>query len=144
MNWADSVDLISFEDAWKTWDKYYRKKYQSKLNLNRFLFACLSGEYQDMTVSTFIKMAPENADFDLINIQAATPNQTYPHKPRGNHDLKSVKYHMKTKKCLSPIILIKSGEKLILLDGMHRVVAAKFRKSKIRILIAENIKLQEI
>lgn len=47
-------------------------------------------------------------------------------RPRGQKDLDSVNYHRKQiKKGLpvEPIWLIKKNEKLILLDGVHRIVA---------------------
>lgn len=56
-------------------------------------------------------------------------SKAYPIKdrPRGDRDLKSVKYHrMKIQKVgsVEPVWIYKKGRKNILLDGVHRVVAS--------------------
>lgn len=46
-------------------------------------------------------------------------------RPRGDDNLKSIKYHQKNirKEIFSPIWVIKKDGKYILLDGTHRIVA---------------------
>ena len=48
-------------------------------------------------------------------------------RPRGKHDISSVKYHQKQiqqGKDISPIWIIQKNNKYILLDGAHRIVAS--------------------
>jgi hypothetical protein len=48
-------------------------------------------------------------------------------RPRGKHDISSVKYHQKQiqqDKDISPIWIIQKNNKYILLDGAHRIVAS--------------------
>jgi ParB-like chromosome segregation protein Spo0J len=67
-----------------------------------------------------------------------TAEDFYPKNDRNTNrtdDIKSVKYHVNTFNQVSPIVIIKKNNKYIKLDGVHRLVAAKIRKSKIRVLI---------
>lgn len=55
--------------------------------------------------------------------------KAYPlqNRPRGSHDISSVKYYQKQiqqKNEITPIWMIKKNDKYILLDGAHRIVAS--------------------
>ena len=78
-------------------------------------------KYKIITVNQYISMEPENGG--LHRLKAKTPEKAYEDKPRGENDIKSVYYHMTTKECISPIILIKVKDRfgnirLIELDGV--------------------------
>jgi len=133
IEWSKNVDIITFDNAWHTWNTFARKKYKPSLTFEKFYKAAFKGQYKDVTVAQFLRMKPQNAG--VHRFQAKTPKEAYPDKPRGEKDLKSILYHMRTKNCISPIVLIRAKGKLIKLDGVHRALAAKFRRSKIRMLI---------
>jgi hypothetical protein len=61
--------------------------------------------------------------------------KAYPinNRPRGNSDIRSVKYYqkqIKEKKEVTPIWIIEKNKKYILLDGSHRIVASYIEKCK--------------
>tara|TARA_Y100001958_G_scaffold159887_1_gene163959 strand:- start:3103 stop:3537 length:435 start_codon:yes stop_codon:yes gene_type:complete len=65
----------------------------------------------------------------------STAKRAYPmnDRPRGEDDIKSVKYFLKTlksKKSIPPISILKRRTKHILLDGAHRIVATYIAKRK--------------
>jgi hypothetical protein len=71
-------------------------------------------------------------NFDPIRLQKSAV-KAYPlnNRPRGNNDIKSVKYHQKQlqqKKDIQPIWLLQKEGKYILLDGAHRIVASYIEK----------------
>ena len=52
-------------------------------------------------------------------------------RPRGNNDIRSVKYYQKEiqqNKNITPIWMIQKNKKYILLDGAHRIVASHIEK----------------
>jgi hypothetical protein len=67
-------------------------------------------------------------NFDINRLQK-TAIEAYPlnNRPRGENDIKSVKYYQKqiiNKKQIQPIWIISKNKKYILLDGAHRIVAS--------------------
>ena len=61
--------------------------------------------------------------------------KAYPlhNRPRGNADIRSVKFHQKIiqqKKEINPIWILKKDGKVILLDGAHRLVASHIENKK--------------
>jgi hypothetical protein len=71
-------------------------------------------------------------NFDPIRLQKSAV-KAYPlnNRPRGNNDIKSVKYHQKQlqqQKDIQPIWLLQKEGKYILLDGAHRIVASYIEK----------------
>ena len=74
-------------------------------------------------------------NLNVNRLQATSIQEAYSDMPRGIDDIKSVKYHMKNKNT-SPCIIVNYMNRLILLDGMHRLVAASLiKKRKIVILM---------
>jgi hypothetical protein len=72
-------------------------------------------------------------NFDPIRLQKSAV-KAYPlnNRPRGNNDIKSVKYHQKQlqqQKDIQPIWLLQKEGKYILLDGAHRIVASYIEKN---------------
>ena len=65
----------------------------------------------------------------------STAKRAYPinDRPRGEDDIKSVNYFVKTlksKKSIPPISILKRRNECILLDGAHRIVATYIAKRK--------------
>jgi hypothetical protein len=64
-----------------------------------------------------------------------TAVKAYPidNRPRGDTDIKSVKFYQKqlqNKKEIDPIWIIKKNDDYILLDGVHRIVASYIENKK--------------
>lgn len=142
MKWSKYIDIVTFNDSFETWNKYFKNDINPKITFYKFYQMSLMCEYLNLSVDEYIKMKPENSG--LNRLRKKTVEEAYNDKPRGDDDIKSVYYHMLTKKCVSPIVLIKVKDKknktrLIKLDGVHRLVAAKFTNSQIRVLIINAI-----
>jgi len=76
---------------------------------------------------------------ELINFNPQRLQKTavkaYPldNRPRGDIDIKSVKFYQKQlqmKKEIDPIWIIKKNDNYILLDGVHRIVASYIENKK--------------
>ena len=135
MKWHLDITFPVFNDAWHTWNTFYRKSTNPKIKLEQFMNKAAEGHYKILKLSYFKKDLIENLSTDRI--QAKTITEAYPpnDRPRGIKDVQSVKYHMRTKKAISPIVIIKIKNKKgkiqgILLDGMHRLVAASLLKKQ--------------
>ena len=87
----------------------------------------------------------ENTRFQK-HLNAKSAEEAYPpeDRPRGRKDIVSVNYHIKTQRPVSPIIIMqteKDGKiRSIKLDGVHRIIAAIIRKSKVKVFYINPIK----
>ena len=126
MNWLDEVTLSVFNDAWMTYDNNFNT---TRVKFDEFYAIARKGEYIMMSIRQLTSLSPENMSVDRLN--ASTPAEAYPpgDRPRGDADLKSVRYHMKH--AAAPVVFVKIGKRMILLDGMHRLVAASISGSKV-------------
>lgn len=88
MNWQEYVDLPTINDAWNTWNKFFRKKINTSIKFEKFIKSALIGQYVEKSISEFIKMNIENSG--LSRIQSKSVNEAYKDKPRGVQDIKSV------------------------------------------------------
>lgn len=143
MNWQKCIDLVTFNDSWGTWNSFFREKINPNIDFDVFYNLAIKAQYKVISVNEYISLNPDNGG--LHRLKAKTAEEAYKDKPRGENDIKSVLYHMTTKECISPIVLIKVKDKLgkvrlIKLDGVHRVVAANIINSKIRIAIINAVK----
>ncbi len=132
MNWASSVDIYTFNDAWHTWDNYFRKKYSRDTDFKKFYKSVLDCEYVKLTVNKIKKMKVDNISY--ARLDATNVEEAYEDRPRGDADLESIYYHLDTKECVSPIVIVYVKSKYILLDGMHRLVASHFKNKKSKVL----------
>lgn len=121
MQFNNQLSFSSFNDAYQTFVNYY-----DKISLEKFLAATEQGQYVFYKISDIINNPPDNLDIKRLSGSPYPPND----RPRGIEDIKSVKYHMKSK-CVSPIVIANYKKKEILLDGVHRLVAAKLSKKRI-------------
>jgi hypothetical protein len=81
-----------------------------------------------------IKCNNELLNFNPERMQK-TAVKAYPldNRPRGDMDIKSVKFYQKQlqmKKEIEPIWIIKKNNNYILLDGVHRIVASYIENKK--------------
>lgn len=102
----------------RIFDAHYKK-----ISLQSFLEATKQGEYKTYKIKDLIDHPPDN--LNINRLLAKSVAEAYPphDRPRGSQDIKSVKYHMKLK-CVSPLVIVKTDRE-ILMDGVHRLVAAK-------------------
>lgn len=129
MEWANEISFSVFNDAWMTFNTHYNKK----TTCDMFRLAVENGNYIKYSLKYIMSSEIENLNIDRL--QATSIQEAYSDMPRGMDDIKSVKYHMKNKNT-SPCIIVNYMNRLILLDGMHRLVAASLiKKRKIAILM---------
>lgn len=133
MQFTEEVSFSSFNDAWETWDTHFRRVQAPKVKLEQFRNLAAQGNYRQLPLSQFKSGTVKNVAVERL--MARTPSDAYPDKPRGVADLRSIQYQMRSK-TVSPIVVINVNGDVILLDGMHRLVAASLaRKQKIPVLV---------
>ena len=142
MPWADAVDVDTLHCAFETMQSLARHGEWSAgpvPTLDRFLRAVRSGKYRDMAVADFAAMEPMNASARRLGARTAAAAYPPDDRPRGGEDLASVRRLRKRDTVASPVLVAmvdveggspakggrKSGRRApVLLDGMHRLVAA--------------------
>jgi hypothetical protein len=137
--WAERIDEETYRDSWITWDTYFRKKVKPIVDEGRFKQAIKQGHLIFMSISEIKGLPIENAGFQRL--AAKTAEEAYPEndRPRGDVDIESVKYHLQTKNKVSPITIarvtdLQGRQRLIKLDGVHRLVAASILQSSVAVL----------
>jgi hypothetical protein len=131
MEWASEISFSVYNDAWMTFNTHYNSN--KIITCDVFRQCVENGDYIKYNLKDIINDEIEN--LNVKRLLATSINTAYSDRPRGINDIKSVKYHMKNK-YTSPCIIVNFQEKLILLDGMHRLVAASLSgKRKIAILM---------
>jgi len=132
MEWADEITFSVFNDAWLTFNNHYN---HSNITCEIFRKYVQQGEYIKYNLKDIMTSDIEN--LNLNRLKATSIKEAYPpsDNPRGVKDIQSVKYHMKNK-YTSPCVMIQYLNHYILLDGMHRLVAASLSgKRKIAMLL---------
>lgn len=123
MQFADVISFPVFNDAWETFNTYFNPG--KRIAMGDFYQAARSGEYVKLTIAQSLRSPPDNMSSARLTATSAAGAYPPGDRPRGAADLKSVAYHVRSK-CASPIVFVKGADgRLTLLDGMHRVVAAK-------------------
>ena len=84
--------------------------------------------YKSSLIQLNISNIVELDNFNINRLHASA-EEAYPihDRPRGDKDISSVKYNqnlIKNNLCILPIWLIDIDNKLLLLDGAHRIVAS--------------------
>jgi hypothetical protein len=136
------LSFTTFNDAYQT----YKNHYDKTIKLEDFLNATINGSCETYKIKDIISNPPEN--LSVARLLAKTPEDAYrdtsketsrcDDNPRGN-DVASVKYHMKSKN-VSPIVIVRIGKREILLDGVHRLVAAKLSLKRVIIVYVIQLK----
>ena len=135
MKFSDTVGIEVFNDAWETWDQWFRSENDPSIKLPQFLQMALEAKPVWLRLTDLIQDPPEN--LAVKRLLARTAQDAYPDKPRGSADVASIRHHMKSDN-VSPVVLIRIANKLILLDGMHRLVAARLaHKRFVRAIVLE-------
>lgn len=121
MRWKSTLDRSSKTDAWLT----YRNHFQGSKTQQAFFRGVT---YHDMPIAELLKLPLENAG--LHRLQRKHPFPIYD-RPRGRKDLESLRFLMTTHEALSTIVLWNG----IVLDGVHRIIAAAKTQSVIRVAV---------
>jgi hypothetical protein len=140
INWKKTVDSDTLETSWMTWNSYFKEEIKPSITKPIFMQKAKNhGWYKTMSILDFFNLDIEN-DGRTRYMHAKTAEDAYPphSRPRGDEDIASVNYHIKTNNPVSPITVAlvtdqKGNPRRIKLDGVHRLVAASIRGSKVKV-----------
>ena len=137
--WADAFDTVTLQDGWLTYLEFYRDHMKPKLDEATFMERAKAIAFKDITSEQFVNMDIENCRlqkyWDAKNAEQAYPESD---RPRNADDVTSVDYFLKKKRGVSPVLVARvvdkdDRERLIKLDGVHRIMAAHILGKKIRV-----------
>jgi len=145
IKWSKEPSAITVKDAWGTWNDFFREDIAPKTacTLKEFKELLKSVSYEkNETIDTLRSKKILNLKTRLEKyIDAKNPEDFYPEGDnlRGEKDFQSMIYHTQTDNEVSPVIIMEvhgSNNEIayIKLDGVHRILAALLRKSKVRVL----------
>ena len=145
INWLCRPSDKTIKDAWETWN-LLRVKINPQLIPTFSSFKKLLEKSKCITKNISDVEPMENTRLEKYR-HATTAEEAYPpnDRPRGQKDIDSVNYHIKTQEPISPIIVISVNDldnknHLIMLDGVHRIMGALIRKSKVSICYINALK----
>jgi hypothetical protein len=127
MRWRKTLDAATALDAYET---------AKALNLfsgSLRAFKALPRTRRTLTVAGFARLGVENAGAHRYQRRAASSSdiaalaaRAYPprDRPRGEADLASVAFLAGTRRAVSPVVVFRTARRRVLLDGVHRLVAA--------------------
>lgn len=129
ISWSNKASTRDINDAYHTWNKHYRNEMNPRIDKNRFKQLVKKGRYLEIPLKYLIDHPIEN--LNLKRVSASSVSRAYPVKdrPRGEKDLQSVKRLIKNGTAF-PIIIIHNTNRVVLLDGVHRLVASKLTNTK--------------
>tara|TARA_R110002153_G_C13308990_1_gene496268 strand:+ start:2289 stop:2702 length:414 start_codon:yes stop_codon:yes gene_type:complete len=128
MNWADYCSHPVLKDAWETYKTHFTG-INPNVNIEHFIGA----DYRNVKLKELKSGKIENLSVERMS--ALSADIAYSDRPRGaSTDVQSVLYHM-SHTC-SPIVILETTDptgvtRYILLDGMHRLVAASLLNKRI-------------
>lgn len=141
--WSNSLDQATILDSWKTYNEFFAHQNSIFINREQFMQRLKTASYKDMSVEEFLHLNIENHRLGKY-LLAQSPEEAYPpsDRPRGEKDITSVNYFLALLKPVSPItvacIIDKKGkQRMIKLDGVHRMIAAKIRGKNLRVLLID-------
>lgn len=120
-----SPSIYTILDSYHTFVNNYQKNQDNKIPMEEFMrIFNKEAKYKMKTVKEVSKYTNVATD----RLKAKTPETAYPEddRPRGDKDIDSIKYHMDTD-IIEPLIVLDMGTEKIMIDGMHRLVAANLR-----------------
>lgn len=147
MKWRARVDAATRLDAWETLRAICGSDTPSWTKFSKLV---AQGHRIVVQPQWFIDHTVSNAGLHRIRAvrkegRSSTPYKkalaAYPVKdrPRGATDIKSVLWHAQTLRRTSPVVIVKRKEgrhmKYILLDGVHRLIAAVIANEKLAISV---------
>ncbi len=140
INWAPQLDQDTIHDSWLTWQDYYSSQSKTFVSYDTFKKAITEAKCEAVSPKSFLLLNIENQRLNRYCTTLQFAEDAYPlnDRPRGEKDILSVEYFLKSSTPISPITVVKFIDKseklrLVKLDGVHRLVAAFIVKSPIRL-----------
>ncbi len=128
--WADLLDKQTCEYGWRTYVQFFAPQCASVVTKTEFDAQIQSATKLCITSEQFVALGVGNERLERY-WGKKTPEEVYPEgdRPRGQQDIDSIIMLMKTTTPVSPVLIghvrYKDGfEQLVVLDGMHRIIAA--------------------
>jgi hypothetical protein len=128
MDWSKVVDLDTLNNAYETYKNHFKYQFKTKLSFRKFYEKTLQAKYYLVSIHQLKELDILNLNYDRL---VDDVHLAYNDKPRGDDDLSSVLYSMNH--TVSPICILNIESKMILLDGMHRIVSSNLLKSNIKV-----------
>lgn len=128
VRWKKILDHQTVNEAWKT----YNQLTSSNISFRGFEMACERARKQIVSYDELRFLRLENLSRKILN--ANTLEEAF----QGELDKLTVEFLIKTKLQFNPIVFYQRRSTLVLLDGVHRIVAAHLRcllNARIHILI---------
>lgn len=126
--WAKEVDVSTLMDSWWTYCALHLKgELVDKKEICSFQEFCSSvraAEYSEVPLAGLLASAHNVGKHRLAadSVEAAYPPED---RPRGEYDIESVKSLMNCSDSITPVLVLKDGDRWVFLDGTHRLLAAK-------------------
>lgn len=141
LRWCRTIDLATFINSYET----YKTHFDEKITMEAFAEKLSNAKYDDIDLEILLDY-PGLENLGRERLQARTIEEAYPEddRPRGYEgDIVRVRQLIDNEYPTSPVVIVghpSNPVKAILLDGMHRLVAAKFKAgglhAKIRVCTA--------
>lgn len=128
-----TLDFATFNNSWGMFNQHFNT---NNITCEEFIARVNSAEYHRMKISDFFEI--ENCE--TTRLVARSAEYAYRDNPRGNdvHVVNTLMGMLADNRPLSPIMVAKTNDRTILLDGMHRLVAhALGRKRKILVCVVK-------
>ena len=120
------LDAPTIHNAWRTHATLYP---HAAMDAGQFLRRALSGVY---ALEPPASVSRSLLNFNPDRLRGRTAAEMFPpgDRPRGDDHL--VVSSLSRAKCLSPVLIAVVGKRRVLLDGQHRILAAKLARKHVR------------
>lgn len=135
MRWGTVVNLTTAQETYNT---YYRLVKEEVLEVLKYtVYKTHPKALTNAGLNRLANMKKKQkqstrAGRSITLLEAAVAAYPARSRPRGQADLDSIIYHATTKRIIPPIIILKRGR--ILLDGVHRLLAAAYLRQPIAVV----------
>lgn len=141
--WACELDSGTKHYGFKTYRQFFAHKIKNVLGQNEFNDRLAHVKIQYVTDEDFLYMNIGNERLERY-WDKKTPEDVYPvgDRPRGHLDIQVIYDLMKTEQPVPPVLLgivtFQDGfEQIIVLDGMHRIIAAHLIQKPFALVIVD-------
>lgn len=145
--WSDSLDPQTMLDSWGTYNEFFAHENSIFISREQFMKSLKAASYKDISAKEFLTLNIENHRLSTY-LLAQTPEEAYPlsDRPRGQTDISSVNYFLAPREPVPPITVAcmidkKGQQRMIKLDGVHRMIAANILRKKLRVVFIDLRKL---
>lgn len=141
--WDTKLDDHTKHYSFKTYKQFFADKVKTAVDESTFTQRLTKAKISFVTPAQLLAMNIGNERLERY-WDKKTPEEMYPlgDRPRGQQDIKIIYDLMKTTKPVSPVVLgrvlFKDGfEQIIVLDGMHRILAAHLLDKPLAVIIVD-------